>query len=58
LQLMQHIETQHRWYAGVGVGIITVKQASEFPTRWQKLFAIVWPVLLITLGVSLVLYTE
>lgn len=58
MQLMQHIETQHRWYAGVGVGIVTVKQASEFPSRWQKLFTIVWPVLLITLGVSLVLYTE
>jgi hypothetical protein len=58
MQLMGHIEAQHRWYAGVGVGIITFKQASEFATKWRKLFTIVWPVLMITLGVSLLLYTE
>lgn len=58
MQLMRHIEAQHRWYTAVGVGIVTAKQASEFATKWRKLFTIAWPVLMITLGVSLVLYTE
>jgi putative copper resistance protein D len=58
MQQMQHIEVQHRWYAAVGVGIVTAKHVSEFPTKWQKLFTIVWPALMITLGLSLVFYTE
>ena len=58
MQQMQHIEVQHRWYAAVGAGIVTAKHVSEIPTKWQKVFTIAWPVLMITLGLSLLLYTE
>lgn len=58
MQLMQHIELQHRWYASVGAGVVTAKHMSELPSRSQKVFTLLWPALLITLGLLLMLYTE
>ena len=58
MQSMQHIEVQHRWYATVGAGVVTAKHMSELPTKIQKIFAVLWPGLLITLGLLLMLYTE
>ena len=58
MQAMQHIEVQHRWYATVGAGVVTAKHISEVPTTSRKVFMLLWPVLLIVLGLLLMLYTE
>jgi uncharacterized membrane protein YuzA (DUF378 family) len=58
MAVMKHIQAEHRWYAAVGVGIVTAKGISDAPNKWNKVFAKIWPLLLMVLGVSLMLYTE
>lgn len=58
MAVMRHIQAEHRWYAAVGVGIVTAKVISDARNRWKDVFAKVWPLLLMVLGVSLMLYTE
>ena len=58
MALMEHIQSQHRWYASVGFGIVLTKGLSEVPTKWQRILNKTWPVLLIVLGASLALYSE
>jgi hypothetical protein len=58
MAVMKHIQAEHRWYAAVGVGIVTAKVISDARNRWKEVFAKIWPLLLMVLGVSLMLYTE
>ena len=58
MALMEHIQSQHRWYASVGFGIVLTKGLSEVPTKWRRILNKAWPVLLIVLGASLALYSE
>lgn len=58
MQLMKHIQFQHRWYATVGLGVVAAKTVADLPVKWQHVFAKLWPLLLTLLGVSLMLYTE
>lgn len=55
---MQSIQSQHRAFSITGFGIGFSKALSEVRTGWRSIFANLWPVLLIVLGVLLVLYTE
>lgn len=58
MQLMKHVQFQHRWYSAVGLGVVVAKALADLPIRWQLVFAKLWPLLLTLLGVSLMLYTE
>lgn len=58
MELMERIQSQHRWYASLGFAIMLTKGLSEVPTKWRNLWNRTWPVLLIVLGTSLALYRE
>jgi putative copper resistance protein D len=58
MTVMAHIQTQHLSFAAAGFGIGVFKGLSEAPTRWQLIFARLWSLLMILLGVLLMLYTE
>jgi copper resistance protein D len=55
---MEHIESQHRWFAAAGLGIAVTKGLAEIPQRWQIAFKRMWPALLTVLGILLMAYTE
>ena len=58
MQMMQHIQEQHRWFAAVGLGIALTNGLAKIPRRWQQFFSAAWPTLLVVLGLLLTLYTE
>jgi copper resistance protein D len=58
MRIMAHIQSEHLSFASVGIGIGLSKGLSETPTRLRKLFAKLWPALMIVLGVLLIMYTE
>jgi hypothetical protein len=58
MQTMEHIQEQHRWFAAAGFGVGLASLAARIPQKWQRLFNVTWPALLIVLGVLLTLYTE
>lgn len=58
METMKHIQRQHRWFAATGFGVALTNGLAGTPQRWQPFFAKVWPLLLITLGVLLIHYTE
>jgi copper resistance protein D len=58
MKIMAHIQSEHLSYATVGLGIGLSKGLAETRTSWQKAFAVIWPVLMIVLGVLLMMYTE
>ena len=58
METMEHIQMQHRWFAATGLGIAITNGLAEVPQKWQQIFKIVWPSLLIVLGVLLMAYTE
>jgi putative copper resistance protein D len=55
---MARIKAEHLNFAVAGFGIGVFRGISEVPTRWQPMFARLWPLLMIVLGVLLVLYHE
>ena len=55
---MEHIESQHRWFAAAGFGIAVTKALAEIPQHWQLTFKRTWPALLTVLGILLMAYTE
>ena len=55
---LQSIQSQHRAFSITGFSIGFSKALSEVRTGWRSIFANLWPVLLIVLGVLLILYTE
>ena len=58
METMQHIETQHHWFAAAGFGIAVTKGLAEIPQKWQHVFRNTWPALLGVLGILLLFYTE
>jgi putative copper resistance protein D len=55
---MARIKAEHFNFSATGFGIGVFRGVSEVPTRWQVIFARLWPLLMIVLGVLLVLYHE
>jgi copper resistance protein D len=58
MRIMAHIQSEHLSYAAIGLGIGVSKGLAETRTPWQKIFAVVWPLLMIVLGALLMMYTE
>jgi len=58
METIEHINRQHHWFASTGLALALANGLAETPHKWQQLFRKVWPVLLITLGLLLILYTE
>jgi len=58
MAIMARIQAEHLSYAATGFGIGLTKGLAEVDTRWQTLFAKLWPTLMIVLGVLLMFYVE
>lgn len=58
MKAMARIQAEHLNFAATGFGIGALKGLSELRTRWQVMFARLWSLLIIVLGVFLMLYTE
>jgi copper resistance protein D len=58
MAIMARIQAEHLSYAVTGFAIGLVKGFAEVRTRWQMVFARLWPVLMIVLGVLLMCYAE
>lgn len=56
--IMARIQAEHLSYAATGFGIGLTKGLAEVRTRWQTIFAKLWPALMIVLGILLMFYTE
>jgi putative copper resistance protein D len=58
MTVMARIQAEHLNFAATGLGIGVFRGLSEVPNRWQVMFARLWPLLMIVLGVLLMLYHE
>jgi hypothetical protein len=58
MELMARIQSEHWTYAMVGVGIGLSKGLAEVTIPAQKIFAKLWPLLMLALGILLTLYRE
>ena len=58
MELMARIQTEHWTYAMVGLGIGLSKGMAEVTTPAQKIFAKIWPLLMLGLGILLTFYRE
>jgi hypothetical protein len=58
MMVMFRIQAEHLNFAFAGFGIGVLKRLSELPTRWKVMFARLWSLPMIALGVLLTLYTE
>jgi len=58
MAVMARIQAEHLSYAVTGLSIGLVKGLAEVPTRWQRVFAKLWPMLMVALGVLLMGYIE
>jgi len=58
MSTMARIQAEHLNFALTGFGIGAFRGLSEVPTRWQLMYARLWPLLMIVLGILLVLYRE
>lgn len=58
MAIMARIHAEHLSYAATGFGIGLTKGLAEVSTKWQTVFAKLWPSLMIVLGVLLMFYTE
>jgi copper resistance protein D len=58
MKVMARIQAEHLNFAAAGFGIGALKGLSEIHTRWHVMFARLWSLLMIVLGVLLVLYSE
>ena len=61
MEIMEHIQKQHRAFAAAGFGVGLCSAGSELstvPETWRNVFRVAWPVFLIVLGALLALYTE
>jgi hypothetical protein len=55
---MERIQMQHFSYAAAGVGIAVSKALSDAPLKGRRVFRVLWPLCMISLGVLLMLYVE
>jgi len=58
MDLMAQIQSQHLSYAVTGIGIGVAKGAAELRMRGRKIFAKLWPTLMVALGILLMFYRE
>jgi hypothetical protein len=58
MSTMEHIQMQHFSYAAAGAGIAVSKGLSDTPMRGRAVFRVLWPLLMMTLGILLMAYTE
>lgn len=58
MKIMAHIQSEHLSYASIGLFIGLSKGLAETRISWQKVFAMIWPLLMMALGVLLMMYTE
>jgi hypothetical protein len=58
MELMARIQSEHWTYAMVGAGIGLSKGLAEVTTPAKKIFAKLWPLLMLALGILLTLYRE
>ena len=58
MEVMARIQSEHLQYAMVGMGLGVSKGLAEFRMRGQTVFAALWPVLMVSLGLLLMFYTE
>lgn len=58
MNTMEHIQVQHFSFAAAGAGIALSKGLSDAPFRARRVFRVLWPLLMIALGVLLMMYTE
>jgi len=58
MELATRIQFQHLTYAVLGIGIGVSKGLAEVTTTGRRTFARLWPLLMLTLGILLMLYRE
>jgi putative copper resistance protein D len=58
METMGRIQSEHLEYAVMGIGLGLAKALAEIKTRAQTLFATLWPLLMVGLGVLLMFYRE
>jgi copper resistance protein D len=58
MAIMARIQNEHLSYATTGFCIGVVKGLAEVSTKWQIVFAKVWPMLMVVLGILLMCYIE
>jgi copper resistance protein D len=58
MAIMARIEAEHLSYSVTGMGIGFAKGLAEIATKWQMVFARLWPILMVVLGVLLMNYVE
>ncbi len=58
MAVMERIQNEHLSYALTGFGIGLTKGMAEVATKWQIVFAKLWPTLMVVLGVLLMCYVE
>jgi len=58
MAIMQRIQSEHLTFSISGIAIGLFKGFSEVRSRWQTLFARLWPIAMIVLGILLLLYVE
>jgi putative copper resistance protein D len=58
MNAMRRIQMEHFSYAATGIGIALSNGLSNSPVRASRFFRVLWPLLMIALGVLLMLYTE
>jgi len=58
MEVMARIQSEHLSYSLAGIGIGLTKGLAEVKTRWQRVFAKLFPLLMIAFGVLLMLYRE
>lgn len=58
MSTMEHIQMQHFSYAAAGAGIALSKGLADAPLPGRRVFRILWPLLMMVLGVLLMTYTE
>jgi len=58
MEVMARIQSEHVSYAAVGIGIGLAKVLAEVKMRGQQIFATLWPLLMVGLGILLMFYRE
>jgi hypothetical protein len=58
MEVMGHIQMQHRWFAAAGLGIALTKGLAEITHKRRQVFNKTWPALLAILGILLMAYKE
>ena len=58
VEVMARIQSEHLSYAAVGIGIGLAKLLADVNVRGRKIFSMLWPGLMVGLGILLMFYRE